>query len=68
VSLCNLGSPGTHRDQPASASQVLALKVYTTTPGSVFFLNLMVCVCVCVCVYAFFIKRIGRVSSRIITV
>jgi hypothetical protein len=42
VSLCSLGCPGTHfvdqvglefRDPPASASQVLGLKAYATTPG-----------------------------------
>jgi hypothetical protein len=41
VSLCSLGCPGTHfvdqaglelRDLPASASQVLGLKVYASTP------------------------------------
>jgi hypothetical protein len=46
VSLCSLGCPGTHfveqaglelRDLPASASQVLGLKVCTTTPGYLFF-------------------------------
>jgi hypothetical protein len=42
VSLCSPGCPGTHsvdqaglelRNPPASASQVLGLKAYTTTPG-----------------------------------
>jgi hypothetical protein len=42
VSLCSPGCPGIHfvdqadlelRDPPASASQVLGLKVWTTTPG-----------------------------------
>jgi hypothetical protein len=46
VPLCNLGCPGTHfvdqaglelRNPPASASQVLGLKVCTTTPGDLFF-------------------------------
>jgi hypothetical protein len=32
VSLCSPGYPGTHRSLPASASQVLGLKVCTTTP------------------------------------
>jgi hypothetical protein len=42
VSLCSLGSPGTHfvdqaalelRNPPASASRVLGLKACATTPG-----------------------------------
>jgi hypothetical protein len=42
VSLCSLGCPGTHfvdqvglelRDPPASASTVLGLKAFATTPG-----------------------------------
>jgi hypothetical protein len=44
VSLCSPGCPGTHfvdqaglelRNPPASASLVLGLKVYATTPGSI---------------------------------
>jgi hypothetical protein len=46
VSLYSPGCPGTHsvdqaglelRNPPASASQVLGLKTYTTTPGKMFF-------------------------------
>jgi hypothetical protein len=46
VSLCSLGCPGTHfvdqagldlRDPPASASQVLGLKVCATMPFGFFF-------------------------------
>jgi hypothetical protein len=57
VSLCSPGCPGTHfvdqaglklRNLPASASQVLGLKVASRN----FFLKLYsLCVCVCVCVY-----------------
>jgi hypothetical protein len=45
VSLCSPGCPGTHvvdqaglqlRNPPASASQVLGLKVGATTPGCIF--------------------------------
>jgi hypothetical protein len=48
VSLCSPGCPGTHsvdqaglelRNPPASASQVLGLKVCTTTPSLKTFLN-----------------------------
>jgi hypothetical protein len=48
VSLCSPGCPGTHsvdqaalelRNSPASASQVLGLKVCTTTPGQVWIFN-----------------------------
>jgi hypothetical protein len=48
VSLCSPGCPGTHfvdqaglelRNPPASASQVLGLKVCATTPGSLLFFN-----------------------------
>jgi hypothetical protein len=46
VSLCSPGCPGIHfvdqaglRNLPASASQVLGLKVCTTTPGLEEFLN-----------------------------
>jgi hypothetical protein len=48
VSLCSPGCSGTHfvdqaglelRNLPASASQVLGLKVCATTPGFVFVLN-----------------------------
>jgi hypothetical protein len=46
VSLCSPGYPGTHfvdqaglelRNLPASASQVLGLKVCATTPGAMFY-------------------------------
>jgi hypothetical protein len=48
VSLCSPGYPVTHfvdqaglefRNPPASASQVLGLKAYATTPGFYLFLN-----------------------------
>jgi hypothetical protein len=63
VSLCSPDCPGTHfvdqaglelRNPPASASQVLGLKVCATTPGQLGFLKLILFLyfmCVCVCVY-----------------
>jgi hypothetical protein len=68
VSLCSPGCPGTHsvdqaglklRNSPASASQVLGLKVCATTPGQsfcfkglflMFVLCTRVCMCACVCI------------------
>jgi hypothetical protein len=69
VSLCSPSCPGAHfvdqdglklRNPPASASQVLGLKVCSTTPGSgkhflitrgtVLHSKEMDCVCVCLCV------------------
>jgi hypothetical protein len=57
VSLCSLGWPGTHsvdqaglelRNLPASASQVLGLKVYATALHDIFFLSFT-----SVCMYLF---------------
>jgi hypothetical protein len=60
VSLCSPGYPGTHsvdqadlklRNSPASASQVLGLKAWATTPGSYlkifYFKDFYLCVCTC---------------------
>jgi hypothetical protein len=53
VSLCSPGCPGTYsvdqaglklRNLPASASQMLGLKVCTTLPGLVLFLNFLLCI------------------------
>lgn len=34
--LCRPGCPQTHRDPPATGSQVLGFKVHTTTPGHIY--------------------------------
>jgi hypothetical protein len=53
VSLCSAGCPGTHfvdqaglelRNLPASASQVLGLKAYTTTARLIIFSNVSICI------------------------
>ena len=64
VSLCSPGCPGTHsvdqaglelRNPPASASQVLGLKVYIHVYIKYIYVWVCVCmhVCVCVCMYVY---------------
>jgi hypothetical protein len=69
VSLYSPGCPGTHsvdwaglelRNPPASASQVLGLKVCTTTPGSRFFLFIYLCMCAHVHPVAWCSVGVGR--------
>jgi hypothetical protein len=56
--LCISGCPGTQsvnqaglklRNPPASASQVLGLKVCTTTPGQLLISCFNICLCMCTC-------------------